>query len=83
MSVKIYAWRYSVRGTAAKDQTWRVVGVAHCRTGSVWDTVMAEIFDQLTRGKAVYGKPGVGCDGPYQVIEFHIEQVEDSSASAH
>jgi hypothetical protein len=30
-------------------------------------------FWKLTHGEAVYGKPGVGCDGPYEMRRMVIE----------
>jgi hypothetical protein len=35
--------------------------------------VLAISFWKLLHGEAVYGKPGVGCDGPYEVRRLLIE----------
>jgi hypothetical protein len=70
-------FRYDVRGLAADGQTWDVRG--ECSDANGWPDCLSEAmalaFHQLTNGKAVFGKPGVGCRGPYQITLFHFEDI--------
>lgn len=72
-------FKYQVEGTAADDQTWTVVGkINNFREGQFFDAVHAagaESLRQLTNGKAVYGQPGVGCNGPYKINKLVIERM--------
>jgi hypothetical protein len=66
---------YVITGTAANGQTWTTRGTVEAESASFLDTplmAMQESFESLTQGKAVYGQPGVGCRGPYQVTAMHI-----------
>lgn len=71
------AYRYTVEGSAADGQTWMVSAPIATRTAGEFatlpDTVMRASFQALTEGKAVYGKPGQGCRGPYKITKFLIE----------
>jgi hypothetical protein len=71
-----YSWQ--VCGTASQGQTWEATGTAETeKLGDfmmVPDRAMRDAFTQLTQGKAVYGKPGVGCSGPYRVTRLLIEE---------
>lgn len=40
--------------------------------------VMRASFMQITQGKAVFGQPGKGCRGPYQVTRFLLQQKADA-----
>lgn len=44
------------------------------------DDAMRASFDQLTNGEAVYGQPGLGCEGPYTVTRMLIEEKADDLA---
>lgn len=68
---------YTVAGTAADNQTWVATGTVKGRFPTVFDAIMIEAFRKVTGGKAVYGKPGVGCAGPYQITAVTIEREED------
>lgn len=68
--MKSYA--YAVEGTAADGQTWKAAGKVTCLWHQVFDLAMREAFEELTGGRAVYGKPGVGCKGPYDITAMHI-----------
>lgn len=69
-------YTYTIEGRAADDQTWTVVGAVETeREGDFMNAVniaMREGFMELTRGKAVYGRPGEGCRGPYQISRLEI-----------
>lgn len=70
-------YKYELNGTAAQEQTWTVVGeIEIAGMGdfpSVPQVAMMRAFEQLTRGKATYGNPGVGCVGPYRVSKLTVE----------
>lgn len=72
-------FKYSIAGTAANEQTWSMQGTVECSFSNAHDMVMNQTFEALTDGKAVYGKPGQGCQGPYQITHFHIDAVEENS----
>ena len=68
---------YAVSGNAARDQTWEIIGTIEAKPGefhAVFERAMIETFKALTSGKAVFGKPGVGCSGPYGITRLVIEQ---------
>jgi hypothetical protein len=69
-------YKYEIQGTAANDQTWQTSGIVvddHNDLNSVFDAVMRGSFASLTGGRAEYGKPGVGCAGPYGIGRIVIE----------
>jgi hypothetical protein len=69
-----YAWE--VAGTAADGQTWKVNSSDTVSPGDftlVPQLALRAAFYVLTQGKAVYGKPGVACKGPYRVTRMVIE----------
>jgi len=71
-------YRYTISGEAADGQTWEVSGTLSIAQGDfalTFDMAMREAFERLTSGKAVYGKPGVGCRGPYRFLRYSIEAV--------
>jgi hypothetical protein len=74
-------YRYEVNGTAAQGQTWTCSGyIGDVQAGQfpeVQFIAMKLAFTQLTQGLAVYGKPGVGCEGPYAVTKLLIELEEE------
>jgi hypothetical protein len=67
---------YSIDGTAADGQTWTTKGRISAEYPQVFSDAMAQSFQQLTQGKAVFGKPGVGCKGPYKINRFELVTVE-------
>jgi hypothetical protein len=70
-------FRYEVIGTAARAQTWKASGYVKDPNNDlreVFEEVMQEAFMQLTKGKAVYGQPGVGCQGPYTFDKITIQR---------
>lgn len=78
MTIKTY--RYILRGNAQGGQTWRVAGVVRCEWGMVLNNIMQRSYQLLTQGKAVYGSPGLGCRGPYDITELNVEKAEDDEA---
>jgi hypothetical protein len=71
-------YRYVVRGTAADGQTWEIAGTVMMLPGHfpmVCDTALRESFMKLTRGEAVFGSPGLGCRGPYDITKLTVELI--------
>ena len=70
-------WKYEVSGIGANGQTWTVVGeLPGGKPGDfpqLSEKALRAVFQTLTNGKAVYGKPGVGCNGPYRIKRFVLE----------
>jgi len=71
-------YRYQIWGTAAKDQTWECRGNVKAESlgnfMAAISTSIGDAFQQLTQGRAVYGHPGVGCNGPYRITRMVIEE---------
>jgi hypothetical protein len=73
----IKSYTFQMEGTGAAGQTWKTSGVIideHNDVLAVFESAMQSSFNQLTSGKAVFGKPGVGCKGPYDIRRIVIEQ---------
>jgi hypothetical protein len=70
------AYRYTVEGSGAAGQTFKTEGVVEAEFHDLFNTVMIDTFNQLTKGRAIYGKPGVGCQGPYDMHRVVVEQVQ-------
>lgn len=70
-------YRYRMEGVASGEQTWKTEGeVSIDELGdfpSVLQKAVVQSFNTLTRGRAVYGQPGVGCSGPYGITRCVIE----------
>jgi hypothetical protein len=71
-------WLFKLAGTGAGGQTWETRGTINCDAGQAFAEAMRESFQQLTDGRAVFGLPGVGCNGPYDVVRIEIEQLKDA-----
>lgn len=75
---KVYRWTFS--GTTGTGGTWTTAGVTR---GGPRDIVSAfmdagqQSFEQLTQGKAIFGQPGVGCEGPYNITRAELTAKED------
>lgn len=72
-----YAW--TLEGTAADGQSWATSGTLYDEPGNfpaVVSAAMRASFIQLTQGKAVYGKPGLACNGPYTMKRLVVEAEE-------
>lgn len=68
-------YKYEVTGSGANGQTWKAEGVVSSPFEHVFTHVMKECFDKITKGKAIYGKPGLSCQGPYDFHKIMIEQI--------
>jgi hypothetical protein len=75
--MKLYTFK--IKGSAADKQTWEVEGQAEFlnpgEVSELWSIALKHAFAQLTQGKAVYGKPGEGCRGPYVITHATFELV--------
>ena len=69
-------WSYQVLGQAADGTAWQTSGTVESDAANVWERVMIQTFHALTHGKAIYGKPGVGCKGPYDIKSVRVEQID-------
>lgn len=68
---------YTVEGSAVDGQTYVCEGtVTDAEITAVMTAVLLNAFKQLTNGKAVFGKPGVGCRGPYKITRVEVKIVE-------
>jgi hypothetical protein len=72
------SFSYTVSGTAIDNQTWTVNGTITLPPDAVFseliDPIIRAAFHSLTHGKAIYGKPGVGCHGPYLITQLALEE---------
>lgn len=72
-------YHFEVDGTAADGQTWQTAGLVHINGAGDFhralEQAQVQTFNQLTRGKAVYGHPGIGCRGPYRITKLTIEEI--------
>jgi hypothetical protein len=75
------SFSYTVSGTARavdQRQTWTVEGTITLPPDAVFseliDPIIRAAFLSLTHGKAVYGKPGIGCHGPYLITKLALEE---------
>lgn len=73
-------YAFEITGSAADGQTWFVEGdVETEKRGQFMDLphkAMSAAFAALTGGRAVYGRPGLGCNGPYAVTRMLIKEKE-------
>ena len=66
-------FKYLIEGSARNNQTWSVSGEVFSSSAvAAYMEASADVFRQLTEGKAVYGRPGT-CQGPYQINRIQIE----------
>ena len=71
-------YKYELSGTASRGQTWSCRGFVECELGEVLHLSMRETFISLTEGKRVeFGKPELGCGGPYAIDRVVIELMKE------
>jgi hypothetical protein len=74
-------YHYEVCGTASDGQTWTTTGSVFAEKAGQFMNMpmlaMKQTFLKLTQGKAVFGKPGVGCRGPYKVTKLTIQEPKE------
>jgi hypothetical protein len=68
---------YTVAGIAADGQTWNCADAVEVETDKQFvetvNKVLRDCFVKLTKGEAVFGRPGLGCSGPYRVTAMNIK----------
>jgi hypothetical protein len=69
-------WHFTIAGAGADGSTFETSGTLHCELAETFDNALCDTFEHLTQGRAVFGKPGVGCRGPYDIHRVTIEQVK-------
>ena len=68
--MRTYKW--TVEGVDANNNQWKTNGEIECEWTDVFRHVNFASFHQLTEGKAVFGDPGKGCTGPYNILRLAI-----------
>lgn len=69
-------YHFQIAGSGSDGNTWETRGKIHCEFHDSFDEAMQQTFNQLTQGKALYGKSGAGCAGPYDIDRVVIMQVK-------
>ena len=72
----IEAYRFKIEGLTSNGNTWTTEGTIEgdMADPSIYRTVMAASFNQLTNGSAVLSQPCAGCRGPYTVTKLVLEK---------
>ena len=70
----IKKYHFTFEGSGSNGQTWTTTGYVDCEFHEVFEQAHKATFFQLTNGDAIYGKPGVGCNGPYDIKRVVIRQ---------
>lgn len=70
-----HKYKFRVNGIMANGVAWSSTGEVECSFPDLFTTVVERTFDDLTNGRAVFGQPGVGCRGPYDISEIHMERL--------
>lgn len=70
--IMLYNWKIS--GVDGNGNSWTTKGSITSNESflEVVDEAIRQSFTKLTKGLAVYGNPGVGCVGPYKILDFAI-----------
>lgn len=70
-------FRFKFEGLTAGGNPWHTEGKIDGDMANplIFRTAMGASFQQLTSGRAVFGKPGLGCQGPYKITRFTLEKV--------
>jgi len=68
-------WKGTVEGSDRDGQGWSVNCVVDAEFADVVNAIMEVTFRDLTSGKAIFGCPGVGCNGPYKIHRLTVEEV--------
>jgi len=76
-----YRYKFEVAGSGADERTWTASGeITIDKLGDFPDVPMQALrqaFMQVTSGKAVFGQPGKGCRGPYQIHRLVLDWVRE------
>lgn len=69
-------WKFTFEGTDSVGESWRTECEVAAERGDLegaFINARHKSFRELTQGAAVYGKPGVGCKGPYRIQKVTME----------
>ena len=69
-------WSYTISGLAGGGQTWETSGTVVNDAVNAFSDALEESFRQLTNGKAIFGKPGLGCHGPYTILKVTFQKIQ-------
>jgi hypothetical protein len=69
-------YRYKIEGSNRDGQTFKTEGNILCKFEEAHISALRSGFKNLTCGRAIFGKPGVGCSGPYDIHSILIELVK-------
>jgi len=75
MTIKVYRWR--LKGRGAGDVSWKTEGELRLDVKDfpmLLSFIMKASFVKLTKGEAIFGEPGRGCEGPYDIDEIEVTQ---------
>lgn len=70
-------WKFVFEGTDAAGNEWRTECDVTAERGDLegaFINARHRSFRDLTGGNAIFGKPGVGCRGPYRISRVTMEQ---------
>jgi hypothetical protein len=74
----IEMYKYKIEGQTGSGNTWTTEGTVEgdiADPASLHTNVMRSSFQQLTRGRAVFGNPGAACQGPYKITRYTVELI--------
>lgn len=74
VNAKTSVWSYTVEGTNALRQTWAARGHVNAKFPEVLEEACRHAFLAVTAGKAQFGRPGVGCQGPYTINRVEVSR---------
>ncbi len=70
-------YTFVVEGLDANQQSWKHTGEFNINSPGEFvflpQRAIKESFEALTSGRAVYGNPGLGCYGPYEITRLEIK----------
>lgn len=70
-------YKWTLQGTSSNGQIWSTHGTVTCEWHETFDKIGRDNFDQITQGRAVYGYPGLSCNGPYKITNMTIDIMEN------
>lgn len=74
--MNIETYKYKVEGLTGSGNTWATEGTVDgdiALAESFHKLVMRDSFEKLVTGRAIFGRPGAGCLGPYKVLKYTVE----------
>lgn len=69
-------YKFEIHGKTGNGNTYTTTGEVSGNLGIEYIEMMYSVFlqsfQQLTGGKAVFGNPGIGCQGPYSITHLFL-----------